>query len=209
MRLILVPIALLLVGGCSLPRIIVLNDPLDARQHNDLGVAYEHRQEHDLALREYDRAAELDSAWSRPLINRGNVFAARGDWQQAEKSYRQALRREPANGEAMNNLAWTLLQRGDTAQALDWAQRAISALPRDPTCLDTLADIQLALGDRTAARQTVDEALALSPGEELRRGLEKKLSLLNPQNHVTDRSAAGCTLPRQLVRQRAEGGARQ
>ncbi len=179
MRLFIVPIVLLLLGGCALPRVIILNDPLDARQHNDLGVAYEQRQEHDLALREYDRAAELDSGWGRPLVNRGNVFAARGDWRQAEKSYRQALRREPTSGEAMNNLAWALLKSGDTEQALAWAHRAVAALPRDPACLDTLADIQLARGDRTAARQTLGAVLALSPGDEVRQGVKKKLLLID------------------------------
>lgn len=191
MRLFLLAIALLLLGGCALPRVIVLNDPLDARQHNDLGVAYEQRKEYDLALREYDRAAELDNGWGRPLINRGNVFAARGDWQQAEKSYRQALRREPADGEAMNNLAWALLQRGDTEQALAWAQRAVAALPKDPACRDTLAGIQIARGERIPARKAVEEALALSPSEELRRGLEEKLLLLDAQHDVADHPAAG------------------
>ncbi len=191
MRCFLIPIALLLLGGCALPRVIILNDPLDARQHNDLGVTYEQRQEHDLALLEYNRAAKLDSSWDQPLVNQGNVFAARGDWQQAEKSYRQALRRKPANGEAMNNLAWALLQRGDTEQALEWASRAVAALPRDAACRDPLADIRLARGERAAARQAVDEALALSPGEELRRALENKLQLLDARHDVADHPAGG------------------
>lgn len=172
-------LALFCLFGCSVPRIIVLNDPLDARQHNDLGVAYQQRGESDLAVREYDRAADLDQQWARPLINRGNVQAERGEWRQAEKSYRQALRREPGNGEAMNNLAWVLFRAEDTGRALDWAERAVAANPREPAFLDTLAEIRIARRDHAGARQAIANALALDPPAELRHSLEQKRALLD------------------------------
>lgn len=169
----------LFLGGCSLPRLIVLNDPLDARQHNDLGVAYQQRGELDLALREYQRAAELDADWARPLINRGNVLAANQDWNGAAKSYRQALRREPGNAEAMNNLAWVLLQAGEGAAALDQARQAVSIEPLQPAFLDTLAEILLAQKAFSEARRIIDQALALAPSPQLRASLERKLSELD------------------------------
>lgn len=134
----------LLTAGCSkpLPRVIVLNDPLDARGHNDLGVAYEASVENDLALREYERAAELDKSWPRPLINRGNVLAAQGEWRQAARTYRAALRRDPANGEAMNNLAWVLYKQGDLRQAEIWIEKALAVSPENAAFLDTLAQIR-------------------------------------------------------------------
>lgn len=168
----------LLLGGCSLPRIILLNDPLNAAQHNDLGVAYEQRGDADLALREYQRAAEMKSDWARPLINRGNVLAAGEDWSGAQQSYRQALRREPDNAEAMNNLAWVLLQAGDLAQALNWAGQALQLQPKNPSVLDTLAEIQLAAGDFAAARHTIEQGLALDSLPALRQSLEQKRSRL-------------------------------
>lgn len=178
-RLLLSLLLALLLGGCSLPRLIILNDPLDARQHNDLGVAYQQRGELDLALREYERAGELDSNWAQPLINRGNVLAVSEDWSGAQKSYRQALRRAPGNAEAMNNLAWVLLQAGDLPQALNWAGQALQLQPQNPAFLDTLAEIQLAAGEFAAARQTIEQALALDPSPDLRQGLEQKRSRLS------------------------------
>lgn len=181
MRLLpLLLLAGLLLGGCSLPRLIVLNDPLDAHQHNDLGVAYQQRGETDLALREYQRAADLDSDWARPLINRGNVLAANQDWDGAAKSYRQALRREPDNAEAMNNLAWVLLQAGEGEAALDQARQAVSIDPLQPAFLDTLAEILLAAGNIDAARQAIDKALTLDPAPPLRQSLEAKGKALPP-----------------------------
>lgn len=168
-----------LLAGCSLPRIIVLNDPLDARQHNDLGVSYEQRGESDLALREYERAAELADGWARPLINRGNVLAARGDLWQAEKSYRFALRREPDNAEAMNNLAWVLLQADETEKALEWAEKAAAETPGEGAVLDTLADIQIARQDYPAARRTVGQALLLDLDLRMREGFRQKQALLD------------------------------
>ena len=132
----------LFATGCSLPRVIVLNDPLDARQHNDLGVAYEARGETDLALREYRRAADLDTQWDRPLVNRGNVLAGQQDWKKAAASYRAALDRNPANAEAMNNLAWVLLRQGEPEQARIWAERAVETCPDNPAFLDTLAEVK-------------------------------------------------------------------
>lgn len=178
MRFVLILFSVALLCGCTLPRVIVLNDPLNAREHNDLGVSYQQRNEFDLAIREYERAAELDADWARPVLNRGNAHAARGEWLLAKKYYRLALRREPANAEAMNNLAWALLQAGETADALDWARKAAAADPREPAYLDTLADIQIARRDFAAARKSLERALSLSPEQGLRSSLEKKLALL-------------------------------
>lgn len=180
MRILFILVSAALLGGCTLPRIIVLNDPLNAREHNDLGVSYQQRSEFDLAIREYERAAELDADWARPVLNRGNAHAARGEWRLAEKYYRQALRREPGSAEAMNNLAWTLLQAGETADALDWARKAVAADAREPAYLDTLAEIQIARRDFAAVRVTLERALSLSPEQQLRSSLEKKLGLLAP-----------------------------
>lgn len=178
-RLLLLLLSAALLGGCSLPQVIVLNDPLDARQHNDLGVSYQQRGEADLAIREYDRAAKLDFSWARPLINRGNVYAGLGEWGAAQKSYRLALRREPGNAEAMNNLAWALLQAEETGEALALAEKAVDTNPGEPAYLDTLAEIRIVRHDYEGARQAISRALAFDPPAELREGLEQKRSLLD------------------------------
>lgn len=179
MRLLIVLGVTALLSGCSLPRIIVLDDPLDARKHNDLGVSYQQRGESDLAIREYNRAAKLAGEWARPLLNRGNALAARGDWWQAVKSYRLALAREPGNAEAMNNLAWALLQVDETETALEWAEKAVARAPNDATMLDTLAAIRIARQEYPESRRIVDRALLLNPDPQLRHALEEKRALLD------------------------------
>lgn len=165
----------LLLWGCSMPRIIVLNDPLDAHQHNDLGVAYELRGDFDLASREYRRAAELDTGWALPLTNLGNLAARKSDWQEAASYYQEAMARQPGNAETMNNLAWVLTKAGHPQQALFWAQQAVTAAADDPQCWDTLAEVYGALGQVAAAHEAATRGLALNPPPALRTSLEAKL----------------------------------
>lgn len=177
-----------LLCGCSLPRIIVLNDPLDARQHNDLGVAYEARGDYDLAQRAYRRAAELESGWAVPWINLGNVHARQAAWEAATDSYRRALQSEPASVAALNNLAWALVRSGRPDEALPLAERAVTLAADNPECWDTLAEAYLALDRPDEARAAAARGLALDPPPELRVSLEEKQA-------PADRSFTLPTLP--------------
>lgn len=172
---------LLLVGGCSLPRIIVLNDPLDAGQHNDLGVAYEQRQDFDLALREYERAAELDDNWALPLFNLGNVHSRLEQWPLAVDAYRAALERAPDEAPAMNNLAWALLKAGDLAEGVASAERAVVLDGTEPAYWDTLASAYLQAGCPEAADRAARQGLSLDPPAPLRKSLQDK-TLANTQS---------------------------
>ena len=165
----------MLLGGCSLPRLIVLNDPLSARQHNDLGVAYEQRGDYDLAMREYWRAAELDRDWAVPLVNLGNVHASQSDWPAAVASYEEALMINSDSVEAMNNLAWALVQAARPAEALSWARQAVATASDDPHCWDTLAAVYQALQRPADARQAAERGLTLNPPPRLRTSLESRL----------------------------------
>lgn len=166
---------LLILGGCSMPRLIVLNDPLNAEQHNDLGVAYEGRGDYELAVREYRRAAELAEDWPLPLFNLGNVHARSGDWQAAAEAYRQALARDAEMTDAQNNLAWVLVENGQAPAAVEHAERAVALQPANPWYRDTLAAALLAAGRPLAADRQARQGLALSPPAELKLSLQAKL----------------------------------
>ena len=132
------------VAGCS--HIVILNDPLTAAEHNDLGVAYEADGKSDLAKREYRAALRLDPRLTRARVNLGNLEAAAGRWQPAEDCYRRALREAPADADALNNLAVALLRQGrGLAEAESLATRAVaSGGERDSTYRATLAEVRAA-----------------------------------------------------------------
>ena len=132
------------ITGCA--HLVVLHDPLTAREHNDLGVAYESTGRLDLAGKEYRKALRLEPAYAQARVNLGNIEAASGDWGSAEKCYRRALKDSPDDYDAMNNLAVALLKQGrqlDEARAL--AERAVAAGgARDSLYRATLAEVESA-----------------------------------------------------------------
>ena len=136
-------LAALGLAGCS--HIVVLNDPLSAAEHNDLGYYYETGGYPDLAKREYQNALKLDPHLTRARVNLGNLEARAGRWGTAEDHYRRALR-ESADADALNNLAVALLRQGkslDEAEAL--AAKAVAAGgERDSIYRSTLAEVRAA-----------------------------------------------------------------
>lgn len=135
-----VVIASLLVCSCSVPRIVVMKDPLDATEHNDLGLIYEQKGMLDLAQKEYARAAEKDGSWALPLFNLGNISYQQGDLPAAEGYYRRALALDDTNADVMNNLANVLHDLGRDIEAIKIITKALSE-ERSPEYLDTYEKI--------------------------------------------------------------------
>ncbi len=153
----------LFLGACSMPRLVVLSDPLSAEEHNDLGVAYEYMGETELALREYELAFRRNKDWDQPLINHGNVHAGMENWEKAEQSYKKALERNPDNPEAMNNLAYVLIMQDRGSEALDLSSRAVEYGPKNPAFLNTMAMALENTGNRHKATEKYLKALDHAP----------------------------------------------
>ncbi len=88
-----------------LPRIVVLDDPLTAEEHLNLGVSYELRKEYVYAIEQYRLAAEGELK-ARAELYTGNAYFGMGDMDAAESHYRLALKADPGFAEAYNSLAW-------------------------------------------------------------------------------------------------------
>jgi tetratricopeptide (TPR) repeat protein len=131
----------ILLSACSLPRIIVVKDPLTPEEHLNLGVAYEQKREYDNAIAEYRLAAKkLPVAY----LYLGNAHFQKNELVEAEKYYKKAIKRDPKNADACNNLAWlyyTKREKLDEAENL--ALRAIELNPlKDNIYRDTLEKIR-------------------------------------------------------------------
>lgn len=106
-------------SGCSLPRIIVLDDPLTPEEHLTLGIAYEKSGELDPAIKEYKLAAKkLLLAY----LYLGNVYFQKQEFDEAEEYYRKAMKKDPQNADAYNNLAWLYYTEREN---LDEAERLV------------------------------------------------------------------------------------
>lgn len=109
-----------------MPQIVVLQDPLSASEHNELGVIYERSGKPDLARQEYLKAARKDASWPVPLFNLGNLAYGQGDPDRAEHFYRRCLALDGTDADAMNNLAHVLHELGRNAEALELIERALA-----------------------------------------------------------------------------------
>lgn len=138
--------ALVLLGGCgSLPRVVVLNDPLSAEEHIRLGYAYEQSGDLEGARREYLAALENDPRHPGALFNLGNIYAEEGRYKKSEGAYRRLLRMDPWHPGANNNLASIYIHQGKKLTAAEsMIEKAMAADPgRLAYYLDSQAQLLL------------------------------------------------------------------
>jgi tetratricopeptide (TPR) repeat protein len=127
--------------NCSLPKLYILRDPLTPEEHLNLGVSYEQKGEFENALKEYRLAAkQLPGAY----LYLGNVHFLKKEWAEAEKNYKEAIKKDPQNADAHNNLAWLYYSKGENLkEAEDLALRAIELNPSKATIYrDTMEKIR-------------------------------------------------------------------
>jgi len=138
--------SLLFVSGCTLPRIIILKDPLTAEEHLNLGVTYERQGDFENAIKEYQLAAPK---LPRAYLYLGNAHFQKGEWEKAEGYYQKAIQKDSTAADAFNNLAWLYYtQRKNLDQAESLAQKALEINPaKQEIYLDTLEKIREAKKD--------------------------------------------------------------
>jgi tetratricopeptide (TPR) repeat protein len=124
-----------ILAGCTMPRVIIYDDPLTYEEHLKLGMAYEKDREFENAIREYKTAARrLPIAY----FYLGNVYFQKNELDQAEKYYKKAIRKETHNADAHNNLAWLYYVKEEN---LDKAENlALRAMALDPSKRDVYMD---------------------------------------------------------------------
>jgi tetratricopeptide (TPR) repeat protein len=152
---------IILLSGCGyFPKIVFVQDPLTAEEHNNLGVAYESEGKYDLALREYKKALDKDGSLITPLVNMGNVYFKQKKYKDAEKYYLKALKRNEKNIEAANNLASLYISVGkDYEKGLECLTKATASMENVPAyALDTLGVLNLRLGDKDRAKEILIKA---------------------------------------------------
>ncbi len=127
-----------ITSSCSLPKIIVLKDPLTPEEHINLGVSYENKGEMDAARKEYEAASKkLPIAY----LYIGNIFFQKNNFNNAESNYKKAVKKTE-DPRAYNNLAWlyyTMDKNLEEAEKL--ARKAVELSPGSQDFKDTLNKI--------------------------------------------------------------------
>jgi len=132
---------MVLIAGCTMPRVMILDDPLSPEEHLRLGLAYEKDGELDNAIREYRAAAKrLPGAY----FYLGNAHFQKNELDQAEKYYKRAIKEDSQNADAHNNLAWLyFVRRTNLDEAEKLVLKAIELNPSNQlTYEDTLEKVR-------------------------------------------------------------------
>ena len=125
----LVILVIFVCASCAMPKIpqiIVIDDPLTAEQHNDLGVAYEEKGEFDLAGKEFEKAIKKNRDWVIPYLNLAHLYYRQDKLDQAEGPLREGLRIKGDHPDLLNNLAWVLMEKGQLKEAKTLIDKAIT-----------------------------------------------------------------------------------
>ncbi len=161
----LLPALFFLLSGCSLPKIIVLHDPLSADEHVRLGSIYASQGKTDLARDQYRMATEKDKKNDKAWQLLGDVSFQLKEYKEAEDAYSRALGLDSKNGDLYNNLAWVYVQQGrNLGKAKDLVMKAMKLSPDHlPYYLDTLGIVLLKLGKTQESIATLKESVATLP----------------------------------------------
>jgi tetratricopeptide (TPR) repeat protein len=132
--------------GCSIPKIIVLKDPLTPEEYLRLGVSYERLNRLSLAQAQYQKAAAHDVP--EAFLFLGNIAYQQNNYKDAETYYYKAIKKMPEDPRAYNNLAWLYYEQNsnDLLKAEHLARQALDLAAPDnrSAYLDTLEKILLA-----------------------------------------------------------------
>ncbi len=156
---------MLFLAGCSLPKIIILHDPLSPEEHNNLGRIYESQNNFDQAVQQYHAALKKDPNFVPSLLLLGDLSYRLKKYSEAETAYKKAIKLQPENGDIYNNLCWVYIdQRADLGTAAELIQKALSLTPEHrPHYLDTLGVILLRSGKTAESIAALKLAVELLP----------------------------------------------
>jgi len=165
----LVLASLFLPFGCSLPRIIILNDPLSAQEHHALCTIYESQHKYDLAREQCRASLRKNPKYTPSLLLLGDLSYRLKDYKEAEAAYDSALELQPENGDIYNNLCWVYIERRTgLRKAEGLIRKAITLTPaHKPNYLDTLGVVLLRLGKTAESITALKESVDTLPGEKL------------------------------------------
>jgi len=118
----------------------------------------------EAAQRCCDRAIQLEPNSPAGYMARGDLKFRAGDATGAEAAYRDALRQEPLEPDALNNLACLLAKKGSFTEALPFAKQAVTLRPTEANYRDTLGQVLGGLPDKLIdARTELRHGVELAP----------------------------------------------
>jgi tetratricopeptide (TPR) repeat protein len=142
--------------------------PDSAWGYHMLGTTYHAMDDTASAIPNYERAIQLGNA--KAYANLGLIYLVDRRYENAARSFREALKREPASAMTHHNLGEAYSQMGQRSQAeaqfreaLRLSKQQVRVNPRDAATITTLAVVEAKLGMLPDARRHIRLARELAP----------------------------------------------
>lgn len=176
-RCLVVVLIAALLGACATPTpsgpgkdVTTASDQTEAARRGamrlELASAYFASGQYTTALDEVKQAIAVQPRMTEAFNLRGLIYAAMGEDQLAEESFRYALQLSPQSGDVMQNFGWYLCLSKRYPEANAMFQQALAQPQyRDTTrTLLTQGVCQARAGQLPEAEATLKQAFALDPG---------------------------------------------
>jgi tetratricopeptide (TPR) repeat protein len=115
---------------------------------------------------------------SKELNDFGVVYEQAGNLREAERVYKQALVKDPANCIAASNLANVYCKNGKLDEAAGTYRKALTICPDYVPALNNLANVQIEIRKYAGAEQNLQKALKLAETRPEKRAVYLSLALL-------------------------------
>lgn len=134
-----------------------------AMGYDDLGVARMFENDLEGAIKDFDKALQIDSNYYYSYNNRGEAKRYLGRKDEAWKDYNKAIKLFPAYSDAYNNRAIIKYERGDYFGAIVDAGTSIFLKKNNPNAFNNRGSARIAIRDYEGALKDYNSALKLNP----------------------------------------------
>jgi len=143
----------------------VKNNPGMALIYNNRGVTYRERENYQQAIKDYDKAIDLDPKFVKTYYNRAITYDILGNYQQALKDYDKAIELDPKEAKSYNNRGIVYGRLGNLPQAIKDFGKALELDPQYAAAYmnrgiayHKLGNLPQALSDLKSAARLGDKA---------------------------------------------------
>ena len=135
----------------------------DATAYYERGLGHYTLNEKKSALRDYNKAIELDDKYLKAYLARGDVYSDLGYRDKAIADYDQALAMNPKSADVYTYRGIFLLKVGDTQAAIEDYNKAIGLDPKQASAYNYRGNARLELGNLQAAVDDYSKAIEINP----------------------------------------------
>ena len=135
-------------------------------RRNNLGILSVQDRQGEEAVREYQKAIDLNPDFAEAYDNLGNALGRLGRGAEAVERYQKALELDPENVKAHSNLGVALGRMGRPSEAIGHLEKALESVPDDAEVHTNLGISLAMVGRFDEAIPHLEKALATQPGFE-------------------------------------------